>query len=459
MQPMHPFRPGMAPAPHRRAFLRRTLAASAFAFTYLPARVLGLGGEPPPSRKLNLAFVGVGGRGRDNLHGLSSENVVALCDVDEARARESFQQYPKARTFQDYRVMLDQIGKEIDAVVVSTPDHTHAAVALAAMQLHKHVYCEKPLAHSLHEVRQLVAAARKYKVVTQLGNQGHASDSIRQFCEMIWDGAVGPVREVHAWCQNTYRPRDFRLRPSETPPAPSTLNWDLWLGPAAERPYHPVYLPGKWRGWVPFGTGIIGDWTCHVLDPVFWALDLGAPSTVVAQAEEYGDPQVRAETYPKACQITYQFAAKGARPAVTLHWYTGRIGPRPEELELNRKLPGIGAVVVGDKGKILYGSHGAASAQLLPAQKDREYTRPAVTLPRSKGHHEEWAEACKGGAPNGSPFSYGGPLTEIALLGVLAKRFSPRKLDWDAQAGRITNFPEAETLLRPAFRSGWGLGA
>jgi predicted dehydrogenase len=380
-----------------------------------------------------------------------------LCDVDQTRAADAFKLAPNAKVFQDFRVMLDQLDKQIDAVVVSTPDHTHAVAAMMALERGKPVYCEKPLAHSLYEVRRLTEFARAKKLPTQLGNQGHSTDSIRQFVEMIQAGAIGTVREVHAWCQNSYRPRDYRVRPTETPPAPPNLDWNLWLGPAAYRPYHPVYLPGKWRGWVEFGTGILGDWNCHVLDPVFWALDLGAPTTVQARAADYDDPRVRAETFPAICTIDYEFPAKGGRPPVKVRWFTGKLPPRPEELEPDRKLVGIGALVIGDQGKIMYGSHGAAGAQLLPSARDKDYVRPPKTLPRVKGHHEDWIEACKGGSVSGSPFDYGGPLTEVALLGVLAMRLNGQKLGWDAARLRFTNSTEANQLIRMPYRDGWHL--
>jgi predicted dehydrogenase len=437
----------------RRSFLRRTAAATAFSLA--PAHVLGRAGVPSANHRLNIALIGVGGRGAANLDGVRSENIVALCDVDRDRAGRVMEAHPRARFFQDFRLLFDQMHGQIDAVVVSTPDHTHAAAVLPAIALGKHVFCEKPLAHSLEETRRITIAARQAGVATQLGNQGHSSESIRRFVEMIHDGAIGTVREVHAWCQSSYRPRNFTVRPEETPPVPESLDWDLWLGPAPARAYHPVYHPGRWRGWVDFGTGIIGDWTCHVVDPVFWALDLGSPASVIAHAEDYDDPRVRAETYPRATRFQFEFPARGQQPPVRLHWYSGCQPDRPDELEPNRNLVGTGAIVVGDKGKIMYGSHGAAGAQIIPASRNAEYQRPTPSLPRSKGHHEDWIEACKGGSRASSNFNYGGPLTEIALLGVLAKRFNGRQLDWDAKALRISNLPEASQYIAPPRRPGW----
>ncbi len=439
----------------RRGFLYRTSAVAA-SLSVVPASILGRGATPP-SGKLNVACIGVGGRGAASVGGVRGENIVALCDVDVSRAAAARGKNPKAAFFQDFRRMFDKMEKEIDAVTVATPDHTHAVAAMAAIRRSKHVFCEKPLAHSMLETRTLTEAAREMKVATQLGNQGHSSNSIREFCEMIWDGAIGTVREAHAFVQSSYTPR-YRVRPPETPAVPTSLDWGTWLGPAPERPYHPVYHPGKWRGWVDFGTGITGDWTCHVLDPIFWALDLGAPTSAIADASDYDDPKIRAETCPPACMTRYDFPAKGDRPSVKVFWYEGdRQPPRPPQLEANRKLPRIGAVIIGDKGAIMHGSHGAGGAQILPATRWNDYERPPRTLERSKGHHADWLIACKGGKPSSASFEYGGPLTEVAMLGVLAQRFNGEKLLWDTKALRITNHPEADRLLRPPMRQGWAL--
>lgn len=437
----------------RRDFLR-VGGAWGTSVTIVPASVLGRGAQAP-SNRLNIACIGVGGRGNASVQAVKGENIVALCDVDLSRAARAREQFPRARFYQDFRRLFDEMEEGIDAVTVATPDHTHAPAAMAAIRRGKHVYCEKPLAHSLEEVRRLTEAARAHGVQTQLGNQGHSSDSIREFCEMIWDGAIGVVQEVHAFVGNSYCP-PVRVRPAETPPLPRGLDWEAWLGPAPARPYHPLYHPGKWRGWVPFGTGIAGDWTCHVLDPIFWALDLGAPSAVIADPVDYDDPRVRAETFPPGCVIRYEFPAKGARPGVKVYWYEGSRQPaRPPGLEPGRSLPRIGAYIVGTEGVILHGSHGAAGAQLLPASRWRQYQRPAPTLPRSRGHHADWLIACKGGPPASSNFNYGGPLTEVALLGVLAQRFPRQRLEWDAASLRIRNHPEADRWVRPRWRAGW----
>jgi predicted dehydrogenase len=439
----------------RRRFLASGAGLVAGSFALAPVRILGRGGEPPSDR-LNLVFVGVGGRGAANLAELAGENVIGLCDVDESRAAEARRQHPKARFDRDFRRLLDAVGREADGVVISTPDHTHAVVALRALQMGKHVYCEKPLGHSLGEIRRLTLAAREARVATQLGNQGHSSESIRTFCEMIRAGALGPVREVHAFAQNSYCPREYRTRPPETPPVPPGLDWDLWLGPAPARPYHPVYHPGKWRGWVDFGTGIVGDWVCHVLDPIFWALELDAPVAVTARALEYDDPRVRAETFPPGCVIVYEFPARGERPPVKVTWYEGACPPpRPAELEPARQLPQFGAIIVGDRGKALHGSHGAGGWQLLPRARDQAYQRPPPSLPRVPGHHADWVRACKGGPVASANWNYGGLLAEVALLGVLAQRFNGQRLEWDARNLRVTNFPPANAFIDPPYREGW----
>jgi len=441
----------------RRGFLGRSFRVAAFSLA--APHSLGLRGGVPPSERLNLAFVGVDGRGAANLNGLGGENVVALCEVDVSRGVQARQRFPQAAFFQDYRRMLDAVGNSVDGVVVSTPDHTHASVVMASLDLGKHVYCEKPLGHNLYETRRMTDVARAKRVVTQMGNQGHSFDSIREFVEIIQSGMIGKVREVHARCQSNYRPRNHRVRPIETPVVPEGLDWDLWLGPAPVRPYHPAYHPGKWRGWVDFGGGVVGDWVCHIVDPVFGALDLGAPVSIRAEASEYDDPRVRAETYPPGCTIRYEFPAKGERPAVTLYWYDGvAVPPRPPQLESNREFPGMGAVVIGDQGAVMYGSHGASGVQLIPQARARLYQKVPQRIPRSPGHHEEWIMACKRGTEAGSGFSYGGPLTEIAMLGLLALRFNRQELNWDAASLRVTNLPEANAWIHPPRRPGWEIG-
>jgi len=353
--------------------------------------------------------------------------------------------------------MLDEMDNQIDAVTVSTPDHTHAVACMDAIRRGKHVYCEKPLAHSIYEIRQLMKAAQKHKVVTQLGNQGHSDQHIRMFCEWIWDGAIGEVYEVHAGCTADHCKIDQLSKRSEKHDIPSELDWDLWLGPARYRAYNPMYLPGRWRGWMPFGSGTIGDWICHVVDPVFWALDLGAPNTIQAQAENY-DPKDHADTFPHGSVITFEFPAKGKRGPVKLLWHSGKKEiPRPAELEEGRNLSKTGAIVIGDKGKIMYGSHGAGGVRIIPETKMKEYKQPPQTLPRVRGHHNDWLQAIKNNKQAGSNFDYGGPLTELARLGIIAMRMLGRKLEWDSENMRFTNCDEANLYINPPYREGWTL--
>jgi predicted dehydrogenase len=444
----------------RRQFA--STAALAASAAVLPRSVLG---AQAPGNKLNVAGVGVGGMGASNLRACEGENIVALCDVDSAHAAKTFALYPQARVYTDYRVMLEK-ETSIDAVVVATPDHTHAVIAMAAMQAGKHVYCQKPLAHTVGEARTLAHAARRYKVVTQMGNQGHSYESIRLLKEWLDDGAIGDVTEVHAW---TDRPvggdpwSDFvqRAMPTDTPPVPETLDWDLWLGPAPFRPYHPEYHPTKWRAWLDFGSGALGDMGCHILDPAFWALELGPPRAVEATSTHF-DPAVASQTFPRASIVRYEFPARGSRPPVKLTWYDGRLlPPVPEELEPGRTLPASGALLVGTKGKILHGSHGADGVRLIPEARMQEYKRPPKTLPRVVGTHEgDWIRACKegpGGTPPCSTFEYGGALTEMVLLGLLAIRLKDQRLEWDGPNLRFTNSEKANELLHSQYREGWTL--
>lgn len=437
----------------RRRFLAQAGAAVAC------SRVPSLRAESP-NEKLNVAFVGVGGRGAANLGGLSDgNNVVALCDLDDARAADAYKRFPNAKRYRDFRKLFEEMGKGIDAVAVSTPDHTHAVVAMDAIRRGIHVYCEKPLAHSVHEVRALMKAAREKGVVTQLGNQGHGSDSIRQLVEWVRDGAIGKVHTVHAGCSSSYSRLKELPRLAERPAVPAGLDWDLWLGPVRERPYSPVYLPGRWRGWKAFGTGVIGDWVCHVVDPSFWALDLGAPRSVEAAHLADYDPAKHGETFPSGCTIRYEFPAKGERGPVTLFWYTGLDVPnmpRPEELEAGRDLPSTGALLLGDKGAIVHGSHGAGGVKLIPDAKMKAYKQPASSIPRVGGPYRDFVNAIREKRKAGADFAdYGGPLTEIALLGVIAMDYPSRKLTWDGT--QFTDCPEANARLKPEFRDGWSL--
>jgi predicted dehydrogenase len=462
----------------RRTFLR-TAAAASSAFMVVPSHVLGLNGKTPPSEKLNIAGIGIGGQGASDLEQLSSENIVALCDVDASHAGRIFKKYPKAKVFTDFRKMLDE-QKDIDAVMVATPDHLHAFVSMAAIKHGKHVYCEKPLTHSVWEARQLAQAAREHKVATQMGNQGQASEDTRRVCEFILDNAIGPLREVHVWTDrpsnglfNEYWPQGVD-RPKDCPSVPSSLDWDLWLGPAPSRPYHPAYLPFKWRGWWDFGTGALGDIGCHAMDPVFRALKLGAPLPIGWEDHGKGcyplsvqasSTRVNKETYPLASMVTYEFPARGEMPPLKLIWYDGNLRPpRPPELEEDQEMGDNGHLIIGDNGKILsHRGQGRRGFQLIPQKRAKEYGTPPQKLSRSIGHYKEWIEACKGGQPAGSNFDWAGPLTEVVLLGNVALRpelreeLTMKKLLWDGAQMRFTNCDDANKFLRTEYRKGWTL--
>jgi predicted dehydrogenase len=449
---------------NRRQFLGRTSAGVAL-FHLLPGRILHGAEGLAPNEKINVAGIGIGSQGGADVDAVAAEghNMVALCDVDDNYAAKQFAKYPKAKRFKDYRVMLDKMGKEIDAVTIGTPDHTHAVITMEAMRRGKHVYCEKPLAHSIHEVREVKAAAAKYKVITQLGNQGHSSGSIRQFCEWVWAGAIGQVHTIHAGCdafKEVYYQRRNLDKVGQHYDVPQGLDYDLWVGPVEFRPYTPFWVPWNWRGWMPFGTGTIGDWVCHVIDPSFWALDLGAPSTVQAEPTDY-DPAKHGLTYPAATQITFEFPARGDRGPVKLVWHDGNNTiPRPQDFPKDEKVPGTGAIVIGDKGMIVHQSHGAGGCQILPDKLMDQYSgknRPAEKIPRVKNHAWDWLEAIRTGRQAGSRFEYGGSLTQIALLGAIAIRFPGQTLQWDEKAARFTNHDAANAYVHPPYRDGWSL--
>jgi predicted dehydrogenase len=449
---------------NRRQFLCRTSAGVAL-FHLLPASVLPGAERLAANEKLNVAGIGIGSQGGSDVDAVAGEghNLVALCDVDDNYAAKKFAQYPKAKQFKDFRVMLEKMNKEIDAVVIGTPDHTHAVIAMEAMKHGKHVYCEKPLAHTVHEVRALMAAATKHKVVTQLGNQGHSSGSIRQLCEWVWAGAIGQVHTVHAGC-DAFRDVYCQLRNldklDQRYEVPKGLDYDLWIGPVPFRPYAPFWVPWNWRGWLPFGTGTIGDWFCHVIDPTFWALDLDAPATVQAEVTGY-DPVKHGLTYPPAAKITFEFPARKERGPVKIVWHDGsnRI-PKPKDFAAGEEVPGTGAILFGDQGMIVHGSHGGGGCRLLPEKLMEQYSgknAPAKKRPRVKNHAWDWIEAIRTGRQAGSNFGYGGPLTQAALLGAIAIRFPGQTLKWDNKRAQFTNHDLANAYVNPAYRKGWSL--
>lgn len=433
----------------RRQFLKGSAAFAAF--TFVPRHVLGGPRFVPPSEKLNIACIGVGGMGASDVGQFAGENIVALCDVDWRHAAGTFEKFPNARKYRDFRKMLDVEDKNIDAVSVSTPDNTHAVASMAAIKRNKHVYCQKPLCHDVYEVRQLTLAAREHGVMTQMGTQLHATTEMKTMVEIIQSGAIGNVRKVDLWSGKNW---GGGTRPTDTPPVPETLDWDLWLGPAPYRPYHPTYLPAEWRRWWDFGTGTLGDMGCHIIDPAWWALKLDAPTSIEAQPGPFSD-----ETYPTRTVITWEFPARGDLPPVTVRWFDGENRPpRPAELEEGRKLPDQGGLYYGDKGTLLL-PHGSRP-ELIPYAKMREFKPPEPFLPREKegdrGHYLEWVRACKGGPKPLSNFDYAGPLTEAILLGNIAAR-AGRKIEWDSAALKVTNMPEMNQYLSRKYRQGWAL--
>jgi len=441
-------------------------AAAAMAFTIVPSHVLGGSGNTPPSEKLNIACVGFGGMGKNNIKACESENIVALCDVDWEYTADVFKEYPNAQKYKDYRKMLEK-QKDIDAVIVATPDHLHAVIALAAMQLGKHVYVQKPLTRTVYEARKLTEAARKYKVITQMGNQGHSGEGIRLICEWIKDGAIGDVREVHCWTNRPVWPQGIG-RPKDEPPVPTQLDWNLWLGPAPKRPYHPAYHPFNWRAWLDFGAGALGDMGCHIMDVPFWALNLKYPESVEAShsydVQEMWKRFENMETYPRASVVHYQFPARKGMPPVKLHWYDGGMLPeKPEGLEPSRQITNLGSddsgsLFIGEKGLLACGCYGG-SPRLIPETKMREYKRPEKTFPRvpdgTRGHERDWIRACKDGKAPSSNFDYSGPLTETVVMGNLAMLTPGKKLEWDGENMKVTNDDEANGYVRPNFREGW----
>jgi len=459
----------------RRQFLGRTATAVA-AFGVVPRHVLGGPKFVAPSEKVNIAIIGCGGQGRTNTRTLFNEpeaQVIAVADPIESENLDAYyykgyggrlpvkaeiekhysEKTPnfKVADYEDFRVMLEK-EKIIDAILCATPDHQHAYVCVTVMRQGKHVYCEKPLTHNVWEARLVSRVAKETGVATQLGNQGHSGDFIRQTCEMIWDGAIGDVREVHAWTNaSRWNTKHLGGRPLAEA-TPKGVNWDLWLGPREARPYSSAYTPVSWRDFWDFSTAPIGDFFCHNFDPACWALDLREPLTIEASGAGGVDSYIA----PVGGLYTYQFGPRGKMPAVKFVWYEGGLmPPRPEGLEEDDQLGanGNGILFVGDKGMITCGGW-AGRPSLLPGSKDEAYKRPAKTLPRSKGHHRDWLGACKGGTPASGNFQYGAALTEVGLLGLVALRVG-KKLQWDAKAMKATNAPAADALIKESYRPGW----
>lgn len=446
--------------PRKRISRRRfvgDVTAAGLAFTIVPPHVLG-GRHIPPSDKLNIASVGGGGRAGDDLGEFAkTENIYAIADVDWENAADSFRKYSTAKRYKDYREMLDKDAKNIDAVLVACPDHSHAPAAMLALKAGKPVYCEKPLCRTLGEVRALMkAAAERPKLATQMGNQGHAGEGIRLIREWVEAGLIGNVQEVHFWTNRPIWPQAID-RPLEEYYVPATLDWNLWLGPSPERPYHPSYEPFNWRGWWDFGTGALGDMACHIMDAAFWTLDLGFPAHVTV---EY--TKLYPETAPRGSRIAYAFPAKGSRGPVTCVWRDGGLLPaRPPEIPADAEWPfdpDGGQLWIGDKGKLIAGTYGG-DPKLLDPKADAEVRAHPLPekYPRTKGAHVEWTDAVKGTGKTGSSFDgYAGPLTQMVLIGDLAVR-AGRSLDFNPATGEVLTAGIPAEWITPAYRAGWSL--
>jgi predicted dehydrogenase len=496
----------------RREFLKDTTLAGV---GFWVAGGVTLADSKSPNEKLNFACIGVGGKGdSDSSHVGRLGNVVAICDIDDDTLNKKAEEFPKAKKYHDFRKMFDEMGKEIDAVTVSTPDHTHAIASITAMKLGKHVYCQKPLTHSVYEARLMRETAARHKVATQMGNQGTASNGLRDAVEIIRAGAIGPVHEVHVWTNRPIWPQGaeaiLKVSTARTaalaalhgslpstlqgPSVPKHVHWNLFLGPARERPYDPIYHPFNWRGWWDFGTGALGDMACHTANMAFMALKLGYPTSVEARSDD-----INPETYPMWARITFQFPARDGMPPVKLIWYEGnqsgrRVQPptqyvRRREFRGNRgrgrsqqsdnetllagwlekngrllpqgqTLAGSGSLLVGEKGILFSPDDYGETFQLLPKKDFEGYQKPPKTLPRNGkgdlGQKAEWVAAIRGGSPALSNFNYSALLTEAILLGDVAMRVG-KKLEWDGPNMQVTNHSEAEQYIKPHFRQGWTL--
>jgi predicted dehydrogenase len=453
--------------PTRREFLQKAAAASAFSI--IPRQVMGGTAQPAPSARINVAVIGTGGQGIVNLKQLLTEpdvHIAALCDLNDESDYRAFYYGGTAGlkpalklvaekageacpTYRDYREMLER--KDIDAVLVATPDHSHAMISLAVIRSGRHLYCEKPLCRTVDETRIVTEAARQAGVATQLGNYGHSSEDIRTLCEWIWDGAIGDIREVHAWTSTGARRwTNLTDRPEDSPPVPAGFDWERWLEPGPARAYHPDYAPVRWRAWWQFGSGTIGDFACHHLDPAFWALKLDQVERFRVEASSYGATK---EVCPAASLVYFDFPARAGLPPLRIHWYEGGLlPPRPAELEAGRSLGDNGIMYIGTRGTILGGGW-SRSPRIIPESKMKEYQRPPKTLPRVAGHHRDWLDACHGRGKASNNFDYSGPLTEFTLMGNVALR-ARKSLEFDWKNLRITNEADANQYLKPELREG-----
>ena len=436
----------------RRIFLMGSTVALAGCATPRIKSLRRLGYQSP-NEKLNIASIAAGGKATSDIESCRSENIVALADPDARQAAKIFAEFPDAKQYQDFRVMLEKEDKNIDAVIVATPDHVHAIAAITAMKMGKHVYVQKPMAHTVYEARKMAEIAREHGVASQMGNQGHSGEGTRRCCEMVWSGAIGPVREVHAWTNRPIWPQGIP-EPLPEEPVPDNVDWDVWIGPSPFRPYNSGYAPFRWRGWYEFGTGALGDMACHILDCSNFALCLDAPISVECIHKEGANTQ----TFPNKSIVKYEFAARGSMPPVTLYWYDGGLLPkRPEGIPADEQLGDgdNGSLFIGDNGYITVNTYGD-NPRLVPNAKMEGYRRPQPIIPRSTGHYTDWIQACKGGPLPCSNFDYAGPFTEWVVLGAIAPRVEG-KLLWDSKKLRFTNNSEANKYVQMKYRKGWSL--
>lgn len=425
------------PLASRRQFLRQTAALGVGLY------VSGTRVAPAarsPNEKLDIGIIGPGGRGAEDLNGVAGENILAICDVDQRMAYQAWSRFPQAARYADFRKMLDE--QKLDAVVVATPDHLHASCAVSAMRLGMHCYVEKPLARTVSEARLMTQTALEYHVVTQLGTQIHAGSNYRRVVEIVQSGAIGPVREAHVWVGKGWGGTNWPIARHEPP---AELDWDLWLGPAPYRPYHPAYLPREWRRWWDFGGGTLSDMGCHYLDLVFWALNLRYPTTCRAEG-----PPPHPQTAPSGVKVVWDFPARAAAPPVQVTWTDGDL---TQNVHDGHTFKGSGVYFQGDAGSMFadYGSY-----KLFPEEKFADFKPPAPTIPDSIGHHAEWIEACKTRGTTTCRFDNSGPLSEAVLLGTVAYRIG-RPIEWDAIELTATNAPEAATVIHQPSRKGWEL--
>ena len=442
----------------RRSFLAATTTSLALAGCATKTKINTAKVVPrkvSPNEKLNIASIGVGGMGSGDVNGCKSENIVALADVDWKKAEETFFKFPNAKKYKDYRKMLDEMAGQIDAVTVSTPDHTHAPAAYMAMMLGKHVRVQKPLTHTIAEARLLAKTAREQGIVSAMGNQGHSGNGVRELCEMLWSGAIGDVTEVHIWTDRPIWPQGI-AKPLAKQPTPETMDWDCWIGTAPYREYNAGYAPFKWRGWWDFGCGAIGDMACHIMDPAFWSLKLiEATNYTVEVIEEEG---LNKQTAPKRSKIKYTFPARANMGPVTLYWYDGKIKPpRPAGVPEGNKLGDgdNGSLFIGTKGIMTSGCYGGES-RLLPDDLMKDFKRPEPSIPRvpEENPYKNWIACCKTGEAAQSNFDYAGPLTEVANMGNVAL-LSGSKIEFDVKTMKITNNKKANQFLTKKYRKGW----